>query len=57
MASMESVGRYMAEILPSLSLISSSSSPDESNINWMAAMDYFACREGHNLPIDERVCC
>lgn len=54
---MESIGRYLAEILPTLSLVGSSSSPDGSSINWMAALDYFTCREGHNLPIDDRVVC
>jgi hypothetical protein len=48
-------GKDMVEILPNLILSGTTSSPESLNINWMAALDYFACREGHSVPIDERV--
>jgi hypothetical protein len=52
--SVESIGRQIAEVLPTLVLPSSPSS-GTLTINWMAALDYFTCREAHSLPIDARV--
>jgi hypothetical protein len=51
----KSFGKDVAEILPNLIFSGSTSSPESLVINWMAALDYFACREGHSVPIDDRV--
>lgn len=42
-------------IVMSDSSTKSSSALNHLPINWMAALDYFTCREAHSLPIDERV--
>lgn len=51
----KSFGKDIAGILPNVVFSGTPSSPESLNINWMAALDYFACREGHSVPIDERV--
>ncbi len=58
--SIRTFGSSVAELFPALLSTSMTSSPLENkpiSFNWMAALDYFTCREGHSLPIDDRVRC